>query len=96
MNKQIQIWILRYRYGHSIRRIAGITGIPKSTVHKRLKRRPAIFWNYYCPHQAARILGPHVHRVTHNFSPIIISTCQAKSRNNRETSNRKANLHINK
>lgn len=96
MNQQIQIWILRYRYGYSIRRIADITGIPKSTVHKRLKRRPAIFRDYYCPHLAARILGPCGHRVAHKLSPIIISICQAESRNNRETSNRKANLHINK
>lgn len=96
MTPHTQILVLRYRYGYSIRRIAKITGIPKSTVHKRLKRRPAIYWDYFCRSQAALIQGPCTPGIKRKVPLITISPCQMKTRNSRDTCNRKAHLHTNK
>jgi len=87
MNQHNQILILRYRYRYSIRRIARITGIPRSTVHKRLKRRPAIFMDYFCRHQAALIQGPCTHGAAHRVPSIVICPCRQEVHNTRDTSN---------
>lgn len=96
MDQRNQILILRYRYGYSIRRIAKITGIPKSTVHKRLKRRPAIFLDYLCRHQVALIQGPCRHGATHKVPSIVIYLCRQEVYNTRDISNGKAHPHTKK
>lgn len=96
MDQRNQILILRYRYGYSIRRIAKVTGIPKSTVHKRLKRRPAIFLDYLCRYQVTLIQGPCRHGATHKLPSIVIYPCGQKVHNTRDINNGKAHLYINK
>lgn len=96
MDQLIQIWIFRYRYGYSIRRIADITGVPKSTVHKRLKRRPAIFLDYLCRYQAALIQGPCIYGATHKSPSTVTCPCRQKVHNTSDIISGKAQPHINK